>query len=330
MEETKSMSLFDFSYEFPNSIEEIDAFNGKQFEVFLFRFFKELGYEPRMTDDTNDKGIDLTIHIPNENGSKKVGIQAKRWKSPVGSDEIRTMLDGKKHYNLDEVWIITTSKLTSSAITTAMNNSIEILTRDHVITFLEELKSKPNIKFRPLKSKGVNIDPVKQEEQPSISTQESSEVFDNDNELVIRLKKIRIEIAKEQKIQQLYIVYSNSTIQDIVNRLPVSIEELREIKGIGDKKITLFGNKIIEEVNKYVNSKISPELIMSIKNLRSKIVKFNHLNSDTDAFSDEVLYKIAVNKPKSLEDLKSIEGFNIERINMFGEYLLKRLSELNK
>ena len=35
-----TMGLFDFSYEFPNTIEEIDQFSGKDFEVFYLNFFK--------------------------------------------------------------------------------------------------------------------------------------------------------------------------------------------------------------------------------------------------------------------------------------------------
>jgi HJR/Mrr/RecB family endonuclease len=73
------MSLFDFAYEFPNTMEEIDRFTGKEFEVFLFEFFKVIEYHPRMTDDSNDKGIDLTIKQPSSDGAKAVGIQAKRW-----------------------------------------------------------------------------------------------------------------------------------------------------------------------------------------------------------------------------------------------------------
>lgn len=49
------MGLFDFSYDFPNTIEEVDRFSGKEFEVFLFEFFQVLDYHPRLTDATNDK-----------------------------------------------------------------------------------------------------------------------------------------------------------------------------------------------------------------------------------------------------------------------------------
>lgn len=121
------MNIFDFSYEFPSTIEELDKFNGKEFEIFLFKFFQELGYSTRMTDDTNDKGIDLIVKMPIEQGTKNVGIQAKRWKSKVGADEVRSMLDGREHYSLNEIWIVTTSDLTSAAKTTAMNNKIEII-----------------------------------------------------------------------------------------------------------------------------------------------------------------------------------------------------------
>ena len=178
------MGLFDFSYEFPNTIEEIDQFSGKDFEVFLFEFFQVLEYHPRLTDDSNDKGIDIIIKIPIENGFKNVGIQAKRWKSKVGADEIRSMLDGKDHYNLHEAWIITTSNLTSAAITTAKNNRIQILKRENVIQFLAELKKHDNVKFK----KTI----VEQEKMIN-----EKEIIDNP--LYNLLKELRKELAKKKE-----------------------------------------------------------------------------------------------------------------------------------
>lgn len=322
------MTLFDFSYAFPSTIEEIDGFSGKEFEVFLFNFFKEMEFEPRLTDDTNDKGIDLTIHLKPEQGSKRIGIQAKRWKSPVGSEEIRTMLDGKKHYNLDEVWIITTSKLTSSAITTAMNNSIEILTRDHVIQLLQELKKRPNIKFRTSKEIKKEPKPIKIEEAPKPIPQETETALDENNELVVMLKKLRIAIAKEQKITALYFVYGNSTIDEIVKILPRNLDQLRQIKGLGEKKIESFGQRIVDTVNSYQETQIPAEKIAAMKALRTRIAKFNNIEKDTDAFSDEVLLELIKFSPKSVDDLYKIMDFKPDNIQKFGDYLLRKVKEL--
>jgi restriction system protein len=179
------MNILEVSYFFPNTIEEIDEFSGKDFEEFLFHFFTVIGLDPRMTNDSDDKGIDLMIKRTADSEKRVIGIQAKRWKGNVGPNEIRKMLDGKNHYNLEELRIITTSKLTSSAKTTALNNHITILDRDRVEEFLQELKKKDDLQFRNIKKRTVSIkmnDNNKDEHHTS-------------NYLVSRLKSLRIELS---------------------------------------------------------------------------------------------------------------------------------------
>lgn len=312
------MNVFDFSYELPSTIEELDKFNGKEFEIFLFKFFQELGYSTRMTDDTNDKGIDLIVKMPIEQGTKNVGIQAKRWKSKVGADEVRSMLDGREHYSLNEIWIVTTSDLTSAAKTTAMNNKIEIINRDRVKIFLEELKKRENVKFRQNKS-------IKKQ-SPVIPTSENLEKDDNDP-FFIDLKKLRSTISKEHKIYPIYFVYNNATIKEIILEKPENLEELKNISGLGDQKINLFGTQIIEVVKKYLVNKdveIKNELFL----LRKKISKYNKLNNEYSAYNDNVLDELVKLLPITIEDLKGIKGFKEENIQLFGQYLIKSIIEI--
>ena len=52
------MSMFSsnkFAYKFPNSIDEIDGFTGKDFERFLFEYLKLEGLAPILTDDFGDR-----------------------------------------------------------------------------------------------------------------------------------------------------------------------------------------------------------------------------------------------------------------------------------
>ncbi len=310
------MSIFNFSYEFPSTIQELDNFNGKEFEVFLFRFFNALGHEARLTDDSNDKGIDLIVGL-NENGRiKRIGVQAKRWKSKVGATEIRAMLDGQKHYSLDEVWIVTTSDLTSAAVTTAMNNKIEIINRDRVINFLEELKKLDNIRFKELpKTKNENS-----------VTKKSIHLG---NPLFETLKDLRHELAKTHKLFPVYLVYNNNTIDELIEKKPRTIEKLLEIKGITKQKSELFGIDIINTINEFYSrdtSIIKTELL----EIRKKIANYNKFESEESALSDKAIEELSEKLPDTKEELEKIAEISELKIKMFGNYLLKAIKSLKE
>lgn len=306
------MGIFDFAYEFPSTIEELDKFNGKEFEVFLFEFFKALGHNARLTDDSYDKGIDLIVEFSDNDKIKRIGIQAKRWKSKVGANEIRSMLDGKAHYSLDDVWIVTTSHLTSAAITTAMNNDIEIINRERVIKFLEELKTLENIRFREKKEKPKRF-------KRGSSSKKSDDEFES-------LRKLRIRLSKKHKLYPVYLVYNNATIEEIIAKKPKTVEDLKKINGLNDKNIKLFGADIIKTINKSKGKDV--DIISELKSLRKRIVSFNKLENNSAAFDDKTLKEIAKIMPTSIEELKTVEGFKEKNIEIFGEYLVNALARI--
>ena len=310
------MDIFDFSYKFPSTIEELDRFSGKDFEIFLFEFFKARGHKTRMTDDTYDKGIDLVVEMEDQDKIRRIGIQAKRWKSKVGANEIRSMLDGKEHYNLDEAWIVTTSDLTSAAITTAKNNRIEIINREYVKKFLEELKTMENVKFRESKSKTKPKRTIKGRREDAKSSLHKS------------LVDLRIKLAKKHDSFPVYLIYNNETIDELVEKKPKTLDELKSIKGFSDKKIELIGEDVINLLN--TNVEINPEIKKELIVIRRKIYQFNKLKNQFSPFNDSTLYELAVKLPTSLIELSEIHGMNEEKIKLFGSYLISQIALLRE
>ncbi len=256
------MSMFSsdkFAYKFPNSIEEIDSFSGKDFERFLFEYLKLDGMSPILTDDSGDRGIDIQVFQEVEGKKIKYGIQAKRWKQPVGSDEISKILQGKTYYGCDELWIITTSKLTAQAQNTALNNDIKILTRVDVIAILKEIKQNPKAKFTEI----AHIESAPKEAKNlfkkiftsnKIENTESSKAIpapkDESKDIYGQLVELRKELAKEYNIQKMYMVYNNATIDSIIDVMPHNEKSLQLCVGLGDKKIYQFGDRILEVVKR--------------------------------------------------------------------------------
>ena len=73
-------------------------------------------------------------------------------------------------------------------------------------------------------------------------------VDNHDNFLYENLKKIRLNLSKEMKVEP-YMVFTNETLQYLVEFKPKNLKDLKNIKGFGDVKIQKFGNVIIEEIN---------------------------------------------------------------------------------
>ena len=65
-----------------------------------------------------------------------------------------------------------------------------------------------------------------------------------DKDLFNKIKLWRKEASIREHIKP-YIIMSDATIIEIVNKSPNSIEELLQIRGIGEKKINKYGNEII-------------------------------------------------------------------------------------
>ncbi|MCD8510768.1 MAG: HRDC domain-containing protein [Bacillus sp. (in: Bacteria)] len=69
-------------------------------------------------------------------------------------------------------------------------------------------------------------------------------------ELVAELKLYRLNQSKKEDVKA-YFIFNNSTLQNIVNVMPVTLHELQKIKGFGEVKAQKYGPSIIEIVNKY-------------------------------------------------------------------------------
>ena len=94
----------------------------------------------------------------------------------------------------------------------------------------------------------------------AIDNKESEEIEDDyfevnsDKELLERLIKLREGFANKLNIP-VSMVLSKNTLKEISGRYPNTIDNLKDIGGIGPKKIEAYGDSIIEEVDNYIIEK---------------------------------------------------------------------------
>lgn len=75
----------------------------------------------------------------------------------------------------------------------------------------------------------------------------------NREEFTKFLKETRKKIASYNKIDKLYNVFNNKTLEEIVDKTSITEEELLNISGIGKVKTDLWGKYLLSEINSFLN-----------------------------------------------------------------------------
>lgn len=96
--------------------------NGHDFEFFCEQKLRAEGWQVTRTKGSGDQGIDLVIH----KGKRKVGVQCKKFSSPVTNKAVQEVKAGIAHYHLNEGIVLTNSTFSKSAIQLAESNDIRL------------------------------------------------------------------------------------------------------------------------------------------------------------------------------------------------------------
>lgn len=117
------------------SINDTDLMNGSQFENFIALLFKHMGYNTTVTPASGDQGIDIIA----ENGSEKIGIQAKRYSNVVPNSAIQEVVAGIAYHNCNKGMVVTNNAFTKSAVTLAKSNDIILWDRQKLENIINEV-----------------------------------------------------------------------------------------------------------------------------------------------------------------------------------------------
>ncbi|WP_438317272.1 restriction endonuclease [Sporosarcina sp. FA9] len=231
-----------------SGISEIDQMSGVEFEEYVGTLFETLGYRITYTPTTGDYGADLIL----KKGKDVIVVQAKRYKSSVGIAAVQEVIPALKMYNANTAWVISNSYYTKAAIKLAKSNHVRMINRDELIQMginLKKNKAGLNVSAQNVSKPILNSVEEKQftnKVEPTIAaTIEAGST--SANELEELLKKYRLEKSRESGMKA-YHIFTNKTLDDLVEKRPGTIEELRKIVGIGEKKIADFGGEIVQVI----------------------------------------------------------------------------------
>jgi ATP-dependent DNA helicase RecQ len=82
------------------------------------------------------------------------------------------------------------------------------------------------------------------------SRQRGAGVYDGDTKLFDALREVRTRIARERGVPP-YVIFHDTTLQQMAARRPKTIDDLYDIYGVGAKKATDFGDAFLDAIRTY-------------------------------------------------------------------------------
>ncbi len=83
---------------------------------------------------------------------------------------------------------------------------------------------------------------------------ENSSLSDTEQKLYLRLKELRMKLAKEKNVPA-FIIFADKNLVDMCKALPITIEDFKNISGVGEIKAAEYGELITAEIKKFCEEK---------------------------------------------------------------------------
>ncbi len=125
--------------------------------------------------------------------------------------------------------------------------------KNHVLQLTE---ASNKVLFENKKINLVTISEIKSKNQKIVSSKKTiTQKEKNFNELFEKLRKLRKEIADNEKVPP-YVIFNDLTLKELSDVKPTKIEDLTEISGIGEHKKNKYGKVFIYEIINFITDKI--------------------------------------------------------------------------
>jgi ATP-dependent DNA helicase RecQ len=137
-----------------------------------------------------------------------------------------------------------------------------------------------------------------------------------DTQLLQMLKDLRKKIAKQKNLPP-FVIFQDPSLDEMCTHYPVSIDELKQIQGVGSGKALKFGLPFIELIKKYVDDNdIDRPIDLVIKSAANK-----------SALKVSIIQNI--DRQITLEDIASAKGISYDEILKELETIVNSGTKLN-
>ncbi|WP_395626171.1 DNA helicase RecQ, partial [Daejeonella sp.] len=137
-----------------------------------------------------------------------------------------------------------------------------------------------------------------------------------DTQLLQMLKDLRKKIAKQKSLPP-FVIFQDPSLDEMCTHYPVSLDELKQIQGVGSGKAMKFGQSFIDLIKKYVDENdIDRPVDLIIKTAANK-----------SALKVSIIQNI--DRQISLEDIASAKGISFDEILKELETIVNSGTKLN-
>jgi ATP-dependent DNA helicase RecQ len=77
----------------------------------------------------------------------------------------------------------------------------------------------------------------------------------NRNELFEELRVLRKQLADQQNLPP-YVIFTDTTLEDMARQRPTTPDSLRNVSGVGERKLQLFGRQFLEVIQNHVRGRV--------------------------------------------------------------------------
>ncbi|MEO1313176.1 MAG: HRDC domain-containing protein, partial [Pseudomonadota bacterium] len=161
-------------------------------------------------------------------------------------------------------------------------------------------------------------------------------VEEEDAPLFAALKAKRRALAEAAKVPA-YVIFPDRTLMEIATTRPRTLDEMRGISGIGDKKLERYGAVFLEVVTGEaealhpVRRKMAGRAGADVfDRLEAEMVRLARGENGLDVFlscTKTTLAKLAERRPDGLEDLEQVQGMGPAKAERFGPAFLEVLRD---
>ena len=146
-------------------------------------------------------------------------------------------------------------------------------------------------------------------------------------ELFELLRELRLTIAKEESIPP-YVVFSDKTLVDMCVKLPLSLEEMMNVSGVGELKLKKYGDRFLREIIKFndihCGDKMSDEADVRFSSKKKQDFCISAESAESFVYSDYYYsgeIRDMLNRLIDLGTTKKISAAHIERMLIAEGYI---------
>jgi restriction system protein len=119
---------------------QLDQMDGLQFEQYLAGLLRERGHDAQVTRGSGDFGADIIL----SRNSRRIAVQAKRWRDTVGVGAVQEVIAAKEYYQCHATWVIATARYTLQAKDLAAKANVTLVDRDLLASWIAERATSNN------------------------------------------------------------------------------------------------------------------------------------------------------------------------------------------